>query len=158
MHALSLLFVPLLVSALCAPSWGRFVAADGSLPTTTTEGPPQPYSFVYVAGRYPGHIDRTHNEESDGSGVVRGSFAYIDPRYQVRTVEYTADKQGFHPIVSLPVADTPTVAAAKQKHAEQYARIAAEHQRIAAEREALLPQQPQHDGDYNAIAGAHQNY
>jgi hypothetical protein len=61
-------------------------------------------------------------------------FAYVDPRYQVRTVEYVADAQGFHPVLSNPVADTPTVAAAKAKHADLYARIAAEHARIAAER------------------------
>jgi hypothetical protein len=61
-------------------------------------------------------------------------FAYVDPRYQVRTVEYVADAQGFHPVLSNPVADTPTVAAAKARHADLYARIAAEHARIAAER------------------------
>ncbi|PSN39780.1 hypothetical protein C0J52_15315 [Blattella germanica] len=61
-------------------------------------------------------------------------FAYVDPRHQVRTVEYVADEHGFHPVLSNPVADTPTVAAAKAKHADLYARIAAEHARIAAER------------------------
>lgn len=64
-----------------------------------------------------------------------GMFAYVDPRYQVRTVEYVADAQGFHPVLSNPVADTPTVAAAKAQHADLYARIAAEHARIAAERD-----------------------
>ncbi|GFG37038.1 hypothetical protein Cfor_05433 [Coptotermes formosanus] len=97
-------------------------------------GPPQPYSFSYTAGRYPGHVDRTHSETSDGTGTIRGMFAYVDPRYQVRTVEYVADAQGFHPVLSNPVADTPTVAAAKVRHADLYARIAAEHARIAAER------------------------
>jgi hypothetical protein len=63
-----------------------------------------------------------------------GMFAYVDPRYQVRTVEYVADANGFHPVLSNPVADTPTVAAAKAQHADLYARIAAEHARIAAER------------------------
>ncbi|KAJ9584636.1 hypothetical protein L9F63_021021, partial [Diploptera punctata] len=96
--------------------------------------PPEPYSFAYTAGRYPGHVDRTHQETSDGSGVIRGMFAYVDPRHQVRTVEYTADAQGFHPVLSNPVADTPTVAAAKANHHDLYARIAAEHARIAAER------------------------
>ncbi|XP_069685371.1 cuticle protein 10.9-like [Periplaneta americana] len=97
-------------------------------------GPPQPYSFTYTAGRYPGHVDRTHSEQSDGTGVIRGMFAYVDPRHQVRTVEYVADAEGFHPVLSNPVADTPTVAAAKVRHADLYARIAAEHARIAAER------------------------
>lgn len=32
------------------------------------------YAFGYAAGRFPGNIDRTHSEVSDGSGVVRGSY------------------------------------------------------------------------------------
>ena len=38
-------------------------------------GPPQPYSFSYTAGRYPGHVDRTHSETSDGSGTIRGEYS-----------------------------------------------------------------------------------
>ena len=38
-------------------------------------GPPQPYSFSYTAGRYPGHVDRTHSETSDGSGTIRGKYS-----------------------------------------------------------------------------------
>nr|CAD7406457.1 unnamed protein product [Timema cristinae] len=98
---------------------------------------PQPYSFSYVAGRYPGQVDRQHSETSDGNGVVRGSFAYVDPRHQIRMVEYVADKNGFHPVLSNPVADTPIVAAAKQHHADLFQRIAEEHARIAAERDAI---------------------
>nr|CAD7263827.1 unnamed protein product [Timema shepardi] len=149
---------------------------------------PQPYSFSYVAGRYPGQVDRQHSETSDGNGVVRGceawvcqekhkskvnapvmrylrnvcgktrmdrvsdewvlkewslkenpigSFAYVDPRHQIRMVEYVADKNGFHPVLSNPVADTPIVAAAKQHHADLFQRIAEEHARIAAERDEI---------------------
>jgi hypothetical protein len=36
----------------------------------------------------------THAEVGDGTGVVRGAFSYVDPRQQVRTVEYVADEQG----------------------------------------------------------------
>lgn len=39
-------------------------------------------------------MDRTHAEVGDGAGVVRGAFSYVDPRQQVRTVEYVADEQG----------------------------------------------------------------
>lgn len=39
---------------------------------TTPEPPPRPYAFGYAAGRFPGHIDRTHSEISSGSGVVQG--------------------------------------------------------------------------------------
>lgn len=50
-------------------------------------------------------------------------FAYIDPLQHIRSVEYIADKQGFHPILSDPVSDTPSVAAAKQRHAELYNQV-----------------------------------
>lgn len=39
---------------------------------STEPPPPKPYAFGYAAGRFPGHIDRTHSEVSDGSGVVQG--------------------------------------------------------------------------------------
>ncbi|CAG9831473.1 unnamed protein product [Diabrotica balteata] len=37
----------------------------------TPPPPPKPYAFGYAAGRFPGHIDRTHSEVSDGSGLVQ---------------------------------------------------------------------------------------
>jgi hypothetical protein len=51
-------------------------AADPKEPVDPEElvEPPQPYSFAYTAGRYPGHIDRTHSEASDGSGTIRGEY------------------------------------------------------------------------------------
>ncbi|XP_053680848.1 uncharacterized protein LOC128731741 isoform X1 [Anopheles nili] len=97
---------------------------------TTLPPPPKPYAFTYSAGRSPGHVDRTHSEVSDGSGVVRGSFSYVDPRNQVRTVEYTADAHGFYPVLShLPKTpqQTEAVAREQQKHHELYAKIAQEH-------------------------------
>ncbi|XKL64854.1 hypothetical protein PGB90_004940 [Kerria lacca] len=82
---------------------------------TTTE--PHPYSFAFTAGRYPGHIDRTRAEYRDDNGIIRGLYTYIDPRHEIRTVEYTADKDGFHPILNKPAEmDTPAVAAAKSQH------------------------------------------
>lgn len=101
--------------------------------TSTQPPPPKPYSFGYQAGRFPGHIDRSHQEVSDGSGVVRGAFTYIDPRQQIRTVEYTADQDGFHPNLSVdgeasPVdagpQETEAVKLAKQRHFATYDRIA----------------------------------
>lgn len=41
---------------------------------TTEYASPGLYAFGYAAGRYPGNIDRTHSEVSDGSGVVRGGI------------------------------------------------------------------------------------
>lgn len=40
---------------------------------TTEHAAPGLYAFGYAAGRFPGNIDRTHSEVSDGSGVVRGT-------------------------------------------------------------------------------------
>ncbi|XP_063227864.1 cuticle protein 16.8 isoform X2 [Bacillus rossius redtenbacheri] len=112
------------------------VPATALQTTEEPPAPPVPYSFSYVAGRYPGHVDRTHSEAGDGSGRVYGSYAYVDPRFQVRQVDYVADEQGFHPVLSNPVADTPVVAGAKLRHEQLFQSIAAEHARIAAEREA----------------------
>ncbi|KAK7874378.1 hypothetical protein R5R35_007840 [Gryllus longicercus] len=132
MQALSLL---MLVAAAAGAASAVAVLPSHAEEEPTTAGPPQPYSFAYAAGRFPNHVDRTHEEASDGSGVVRGSYAWVDPRFQVRRVEYVADAHGFHPVLSSPVADTPAVAAAKQRHAALYERIAAEHARLAAQRQ-----------------------
>ncbi|KAJ2943022.1 hypothetical protein O0L34_g15215 [Tuta absoluta] len=100
--------------------------------TTSTEPPPpKPYVFSYTAGRFPGHADRQHTEVSDGSGVIRGSYSYVDPRQKVRTVDYVADKQGFHPILSDAPPDHPAdsaaVARAKDRHFQLYQQIAEQH-------------------------------
>lgn len=94
---------------------------------STPPPPPRPYVFSYTAGRYPNHTDRAHSEVSDGSGVVRGAFSYIDPRQQIRSVEYTADKDGFHPILSHPNSEPEQSEAVKQatiKHLNLFNRIA----------------------------------
>lgn len=97
----------------------------------TEQPPPKPYSFSYTAGRYPGHTDRQHSEVSDGSGVVKGSFSYVDPRQKVRTVEYVADKEGFHPLLNeVPPEhprDSESVALARDRHFQLYSKIAEEH-------------------------------
>ncbi|KAK4878146.1 hypothetical protein RN001_010652 [Aquatica leii] len=103
------------------------------LPTTPEpQLPPRPYAFGYAAGRFQGHIDRTHSEISDGLGTIKGSYSYVDPRHQIRTVEYVADKDGFRPVLNknpLPIPlDTPIVALAKQQHLQQYDAIAQSHQ------------------------------
>ncbi|XP_038118714.1 uncharacterized protein LOC6034005 [Culex quinquefasciatus] len=97
---------------------------------STIPPPPKPYAFSYAAGRHPGHVDRTHSEVSDGSGTVKGSFSYVDPRNQVRTVEYIADAHGFYPRLShlqKSPQQTEAVERASQKHFALYAKIAAEH-------------------------------
>lgn len=61
---------------------------------------------------------------------ILGSYSYIDPKYKVRTVEYTADKTGFHPALinfedtlAQPV-DSEAVRLAKEKHLRLYQKIA----------------------------------
>ncbi|CAK1590627.1 unnamed protein product [Parnassius mnemosyne] len=116
----------------------------------TEQPPPIPYSFSYTAGRYPGHTDRQHSEVSDGS-VVKGSYSYVDPRQKVRTVEYVADKEGFHPLLSeVPPEhpkDSESVARAKDRHYQLYSKIAEEH----AHPENVLPSVPQQS---EAVAAA----
>ncbi|XP_030023295.2 cuticle protein 16.8 [Manduca sexta] len=113
--------------------------------TTTPQPPPKPYVFSYTAGRYPGHVDREHTEVSDGSGVVRGKFAYLDPRQQLRTVDYVADKEGFHPVLNdVPPehpADSESVARAKNRHFELYAQIAEDHAHHPHPEEVSIPRQ-----------------
>ncbi|XP_055544440.1 uncharacterized protein LOC129729701 [Wyeomyia smithii] len=110
---------------------------------TTLPPPPRPYAFSYVAGRSPGHVDRTHSESSDGSGTVQGSFSYVDPRNQVRTVEYVADAHGFYPRLSHPPKypkQTAAVEKAAQKHLALYAKIAEERANPHYHQEPTLPQ------------------
>lgn len=95
--------------------------------TTPKSGPASPYVFSYQAGRAPGHVDRQHTEVSDGTGVIRGAFSYVDPKNQVRTVQYVADEHGFHPQLSHELEDSEAVKKAKQKHLNLYNRIAQEH-------------------------------
>lgn len=56
--------------------------------------------------------------------TVRGAFSYVDPRNQVRTVEYVADQNGFYPQLSHPVQNTKAVDLATQRHFELYNKIA----------------------------------
>ncbi|XP_055676772.1 larval cuticle protein LCP-17 [Lutzomyia longipalpis] len=135
--------------------------------TTTPPPPPHPYVFAYTAGRFPGHVDRTHSEVSDGSGTVRGAFSYVDPRLQVRTVEYVADQYGFHPILSHepqgPV-ETEAVQKAAQRHFSLYNRIAEAHahhdpnlQVVAVPRDsaAVAHAKEKHLSLYEKIAAEH---
>ncbi|XP_037033477.1 uncharacterized protein LOC119072378 [Bradysia coprophila] len=99
--------------------------------TETHPPPPRPYVFSYAAGRSPGTFDRTHSEVSDGSGVVRGTYSYVDPRQQIRTVEYVADKSGFYPLLShpvLPPQQSEAVRKATDNHNRLYNQIAEQHE------------------------------
>ena len=52
------------------------------------------------------YLNRYVQSEGDANGVIRGSYAYLDPNYEWRQVQYVADKEGFHVDPSvLPVAN-----------------------------------------------------
>jgi len=59
-------------------------------------------------------------EEADSEGNRKGSYTYIDPNGQRRTVTYTAGKDGFHasgdhlPVASFPVPSLPQVGSVPQ--------------------------------------------
>ncbi|CAG9770375.1 unnamed protein product [Ceutorhynchus assimilis] len=119
-----------IVSCFFSISLAGYIQVEEEI--TTLPPPPRPYAFGYAAGRFSGHIDRTHSEVSDGNGVVQGSYAYVDPKLQIRKVDYIADRNGFHILNLNPPSapnDTPVVAAAKHRHLVQYAKIADAHQR-----------------------------
>lgn len=102
--------------------------------TTTPQPPPHPYVFSYTAGRYNGHVDRAHSEVSDGTGVVRGAFSYIDPTQQIRSVEYVADKDGFRPILSHPNVEpqqSEAVKLATLRHFKLFNQIAEDNANVS---------------------------
>lgn len=98
--------------------------------------------------------------------LFTGSYSYIDPNYRIRTVEYIADKEGFHPITNqevrpLPI-DTPIVAAAKEKHFLKYNEIANAHQQpvvsqviVPADSVAVQNAKHKHLSLYQKIAEEH---
>ncbi|KAI4454614.1 structural contituent of cuticle [Holotrichia oblita] len=130
--------------------------------TIEPQEPPRPYAFGYAAGRYPGHIDRTHSEISNGD-VVQGSYSYVDPKFQIRTVDYVADKNGFHPVLNFSPPPLPqdslAVAAAKERHLAQYQAIANAHQSgqviVPIQTPAFQKIATKHNDLYEEIAAEH---
>ncbi|ALC42240.1 Cpr57A [Drosophila busckii] len=132
-----------LILVVCALSAARADVSHLRLHTTPEPRvPAKPYVFSYQAGRAPGHVDRQHTEVSDGSGVIRGAFSYVDPRHQVRTVQYVADENGFHPQLSHKLEDSAAVKAAKERHFAAYNRIAQEHAAGLAPGQAAIAAAP----------------
>lgn len=56
--------------------------------------PPSPYEFGYEFGNGLGMYQH-RREISDGTGIVKGSYGYLDPIGVRRTVEYIAGKDGY---------------------------------------------------------------
>ena len=109
--------------------------------------------------------------EGDEAGVVRGSYAYLDPNYEWRQVQYVADKDGFHVDPSvLPVAsplnlphDTVAVANAKLQHQQLFEAIALRNSQLPVAPEVSHPQETkavannraQFQSDFERIAAEH---
>ncbi|XP_015513388.2 cuticle protein 16.8 [Neodiprion lecontei] len=144
----------------------HIVPHNSGITETTSPSPPSPYSFQYAAGRYPGHIDRVHQEAGDDVGTIHGMYSYVDPKFKVRTVEYIADKTGFHPHLTnfedtqtVPV-DSEAVQLAKQKHQALYEHIANAHAQgvpanAPAESASVLRAKERHLRLYSKIADQH---
>ncbi|XP_035219878.1 cuticle protein 10.9-like [Stegodyphus dumicola] len=63
-----------------------------------TSFPPKPYQFGYELEDGFG-MSQYRNEASDGTGVVKGSYGYMDPTGIYRKVEYTADDNGYRAVI-----------------------------------------------------------
>ncbi|XP_076243294.1 uncharacterized protein LOC143184728 [Calliopsis andreniformis] len=120
---------------LISPCLGDVSHLLSEYSTTTPPPVPRPYSFQYQAGRFPGRVDRVHEESGDGTGHVQGYYSFVDPKHKVRTVQYSADETGFHAslinyedTIAQPV-DSEAVQLAKEKHFRLYQKIAEENSR-----------------------------
>jgi len=94
-----LLFVGL-AAALPAPAKLPTAGATGFEEDLYIEPdyPPMPFSYKYnVADELMG-LRQAHTQESDGA-VVTGSYSYVRPDGVLMTVRYTADENGYHPII-----------------------------------------------------------
>ncbi|XP_035215051.1 cuticle protein 10.9-like [Stegodyphus dumicola] len=59
---------------------------------------PKPYEFGYEFGDGLG-MSQHRREVSDGNGIVKGRYGYLDPLGVYRNVEYTADADGYKAVV-----------------------------------------------------------
>ncbi|XP_023331104.1 uncharacterized protein LOC111703403 isoform X2 [Eurytemora carolleeae] len=105
----------------------------------TTIQPPLPFKYAFAASRTPnGTPDRYVEQEGDATGVIRGSYAYLDPNYEWQKVSYVADENGFHvDSANLPQPnplkhpeDTIAVTKAKTNHARLYQEIALRNSQV----------------------------
>ncbi|XP_014601840.1 PREDICTED: cuticle protein 16.8 [Polistes canadensis] len=126
----SLIIVVLVLSSSCLGDVSHILSEYSTTTTSTLSPSPKPYSFQYKAGRYPGHVDRIHEESGDGSGSIYGSYSFVDPKYKVRRIDYVADQNGFHPslinyedTLRQPV-DSEAVKLAKERHFRLYEKLA----------------------------------
>ncbi|XP_042897390.1 cuticle protein 10.9-like [Parasteatoda tepidariorum] len=62
------------------------------------DDPPYPYVFGYQSEDGLGNSQHRH-EESDGTGIIKGSYGYKDMEGIYRTVNYTADINGYRVVI-----------------------------------------------------------
>lgn len=96
--------------------------------------------------------------------IFTGSYSYVDPNYRIRTVDYVADKLGFHPVTNQHVpdlpSDTPVVAAAKERHLLKYNAIKQAHELapgviVPPDTAAVEYEKSKHFALYQKIAAEH---
>lgn len=128
-----------------------------------------PFKYAFAAGRAPGgKPDRYVEQEGDEKGVIKGSYAYLDPNWKWQKVGYVADEDGFHITDSSPGAagpeDTPAVAAAKARHQALFQQIAERHRAQNSdvvpyagneETEAVKQKRQEHAEEFQRIAEEH---
>lgn len=68
------------------------------VPVNVIEEAPTPYEFGYVFGNGIG-MTQQRREVSDKNGVIRGQYGYLDPLGIYRTVNYTADANGYKAVI-----------------------------------------------------------
>ncbi|KAK8768906.1 cuticle protein 16.8-like [Amblyomma americanum] len=70
-------------------------------------GPPEPYEFKYNVQDEEGNT-QMHEQSSDGSGTVRGTYGYTDKDGLFRIVEYVADANGYRAMIKTNEPGTKT--------------------------------------------------
>ncbi|CAL1292276.1 unnamed protein product [Larinioides sclopetarius] len=71
-----------------------------SMPSSppVNEFSPSPYEFGYQFGDGNG-MQQHRSESADEEGVVKGVYGYMDPLGVYRSVEYTADSDGYRAVI-----------------------------------------------------------
>ncbi|GBL84192.1 hypothetical protein AVEN_118594-1 [Araneus ventricosus] len=71
-----------------------------SMPSSppVNEFAPSPYEFGYQFGDGNG-MQQHRSESADEEGVVKGVYGYLDPLGVYRSVEYTADSDGYRAVI-----------------------------------------------------------
>lgn len=83
------LMIKLFLLAVVAVAWAQ---------KDYDNSPPEPYEFKYDVTDEEGNRQH-HEQSSDGSGTVRGTYGYTDRDGIFREVEYVADANGYRAMI-----------------------------------------------------------